>query len=114
MEDRRFLAHEHNKDSTLDAAATIHHRFLAFDPERMLAYRTAKPPHGFPFPETLSKTWVVIYLEPTAEKAQTRVTLRMRGFTTDEDSQKRKAFFERGNQITMDALVKRFTPPPAR
>jgi hypothetical protein len=32
----------------------------------------------------------------------------MLGFTDDEESQKMRAFFERGNQQTLESLIKRF------
>jgi uncharacterized protein YndB with AHSA1/START domain len=97
----------YSKESTLDDDAAIHHVVLAYDPERMLAFRTVKAPKGFPFPAALAKTWVVVYFEPLPE-GRTKVTERMMGFTEDEDSQKMRGFFEQGNRITMEALVKRF------
>jgi uncharacterized protein YndB with AHSA1/START domain len=99
----------YSKDSTLDDDAAIHHTILAYDPGRMLSFRTIKFPKGFAFPGALAKTWTVIYLEPVGER-QTRFTGRMLGFTDDEESQKMRAFFERGNQQTLDSLIKRFEP----
>ena len=32
----------------------------------------------------------------------------MLGYTADEESQKMRAFFERGNKATLDALAKKF------
>jgi uncharacterized protein YndB with AHSA1/START domain len=97
----------YNKTSTLDDDATIHQQLLAFDPGRMIAMRTVKPPKGFPFPNAILRTWSVAYLE-SAGATQTRVVTRMFGFSDDEESQKMRAFFERGNQATLDSLVKRF------
>jgi len=96
----------YNKESNLDDDASIHHVILAYDPGRMLAFRTVKPPKGFPFPNALAKTWNVLYLEPLGE-SRTKVTARMLGYTDEEESQQMRAFFVRGNQQTMDALVKR-------
>ena len=96
-----------SKDSNLNDDASIHHVILSYDPGRMLSYRTIKPPKGFQFPNALAKTWVVVYFEPVGA-AQTRVTTHMLGYTEDEESQKMRLFFERGNQVTMDALSKRF------
>jgi uncharacterized protein YndB with AHSA1/START domain len=97
----------YSKDSTLDDDAAIHHTILAYDPGRMFSFRTIKYPKGFAFPNAIAKTWTVIYLEPVGEH-QTRFTDRMLGFTDDEESQKMRTFFERGNQQTLDSLIKRF------
>jgi uncharacterized protein YndB with AHSA1/START domain len=97
----------YSKDSTLDDDAAIHHSILAYDPGRMFSFRTVKVPKGFPFPNAIAKTWTVIYLEPVGER-QTRFTGRMLGFTDEEESQKMRAFFEQGNQQTLDSLIKRF------
>jgi uncharacterized protein YndB with AHSA1/START domain len=97
----------YSKDSTLDDDAAIHHIILAYDPGRMFSFRTIKYPKGFAFPDAIAKTWSVIYLEPVGER-QTRFTGRMLGFTDDEESQKMRAFFERGNRQTLESLIKRF------
>ena len=97
----------YSKESTLDDDSTIQHLILAYDQGRMLAFRTVKPPKGFPFPSALAKTWTVVYLEPRGA-AKTHITVRMNGYTEDEESQKMRAFFERGNRITLESLVKRF------
>ena len=97
----------YSKDSNLNDDASIHHTILAFDPGRMLSFRTVKVPKGFPFPDALAKTWCVVYLEPVGEK-QTKVTLRMLGYDDTEDSKKMRGFFEQGNKQTIDQLVKKF------
>ncbi len=97
----------YSKQSNLDDDVAIHHVILAFDPGRMLSFRTVKYPKGFAFPGAIGKTWTVIYLEPVGDR-QTRFTGRMLGFGDDEESQKMRAFFERGNQQTLDSLVKKF------
>jgi len=103
----------YSKDSNLDDDTSIHHAILAYDPGRLFSFRTVKPPKGFPFPSALAKTWVAVYFEPASE-AKTRVTIRMLGYTQDDESQKMRAFFERGNRITMESLVKRFQKTLAR
>jgi uncharacterized protein YndB with AHSA1/START domain len=97
----------YDKTSSLDDDTTIHQQLLAYDPGRMIAIRTVKPPKGFPFPNAIAKTWTVTYLEPVGE-SRTRVVARMFGFTPDDESQKMRVFFERGNQMTLDSLVKYF------
>jgi uncharacterized protein YndB with AHSA1/START domain len=96
----------YTREADLAGDAAIHHRILALDPGKMLAFQTVKTPANFPFPGIL-QTWTVVYL--AAENAsQTRVTVRMLGYGDDEPSMKMRAFFEKGNQATVDALVKRF------
>jgi uncharacterized protein YndB with AHSA1/START domain len=97
----------YSKDSNLNDDASIHHTILAYDPGRMLAFRTIKAPRTFPFPNAISKTWTVVYFEP-AGTGHTKVTTHMLGFEDNEESQKMRAFFETGNKTTMDSLVKKF------
>ena len=96
----------YSKDSNLNDDMAIHHTILAFDPGRMLAFRTIKFPKNFPFP-AVTDTWTVVYFE-SAGAGKTRVTARMLGVQDDEQGQKMRAFFERGNRSELDALVKFF------
>jgi hypothetical protein len=72
----------------------------------MIAFRTIKTPKNFAFP-AVTNTWTVVYFEP-AGVDKTRVTARMMGIEDDEQGQKMRAFFERGNKQQMDAPVKPF------
>ena len=96
----------YSKDSDLNDERSIHHTILAFDPERMLAFRTIKTPKDFPYP-AITRTWTVVYFE-LAGPGKTRVSTRMMGFENDEQGRAMRAFFERGNRTEMDALVKFF------
>ena len=96
----------YNRDSNLDDDASIHQEILAFDPGRMLSFRTIKPPKGFPFPTAILKTWTVVYFEPV-DSGQTKITSRMMGYTGDAESQTMRAFFERGNKATLDNFVRK-------
>ena len=98
-------------DADLDGDAAIHHRILALDPGRMLAFQTVKTPKTFPFPTAIRQAWTVVYLE-AAGSERTKVTVRMLGIGDDAESQKMRAFFESGNRATVDALVKRFPQRP--
>jgi uncharacterized protein YndB with AHSA1/START domain len=100
----------YDKKSTLDDDNTIHQQLLAYDPGRMITLRTVRPPKGFPFPNAIGHTWTVVYFE-SAGPTQTRVTAKMFGFSAAGESQKMRAFFERGNRATLDSLIKRFTKP---
>ena len=96
----------YNKDSNLKDDSTIEQTILAFDPGRMLAFRTSKAPANFPHP-TITQTWTVVYFE-SAGAGKTRITARMFGFTDDEASQRMRAFFERGNRFELDKAIKFF------
>jgi len=96
----------YSKDSNLKDDSTIQHMILAFDPGRMLSFRTVKAPANFPYPE-ITQTWNVWYFEP-AGAGKTRVIARMLGFGEGEQFLKMRAFFERGNRSEMDKLVKFF------
>jgi uncharacterized protein YndB with AHSA1/START domain len=97
----------YRKDADLDGDTAIHQEILSIDSSRMLSYRTVKSPKDFPFATAIGQTWTVIYLDPI-DAGRTKVTVRMLGYSSDAESQKMRAFFERGNRATLDALVKRF------
>jgi len=97
----------YSKDSNLDDDLSIHHTVLAYDPQRMLSFRTIKAPKNFPFRGAIVKTWTVVYFEAVGE-SRTKVTSRMLGFGEDDESQRMRKFFEAGNKTTLDALVKKF------
>ena len=97
----------YSKESNLNDEASIHQEILAYDPGRMLSFRTVKPPKGFPFPAAISNTWTVVYFEPLDPK-HTKITIRMVGYEQDGESQKMRAFFERGNKATLESFLKKF------
>jgi uncharacterized protein YndB with AHSA1/START domain len=96
----------YNKESNLRDDSTIQQTILAFDPGRMLAFRTTGTPANFPYPG-ITRTWTVLYFE-AAGPGKTRVTARMFGFGEDEESKKMRAFFERGNRFELDKMIKFF------
>jgi len=105
----------YSKESDLNDDMAIHHTVLAFDPGRMLAFRTIKTPKSFPYP-AITHTWTVVYFEPAAA-GKTRVTTRMIGFEDDDQGRRMRVFFERGNQTEFDSLVKFFetgAPQPVK
>lgn len=97
----------YRKEGVLGDEGTIEHDYLSYDPGRMISFHTVKVPKGFPFKEAITRMWSVVYFEP-AGAGRTKVALRCLGFTQDEDSQKMRAFFERGNKFTMNELVAKF------
>jgi uncharacterized protein YndB with AHSA1/START domain len=96
----------YSKESNLRDDSTIHQEILAFDPGRMLAFRTTKTPANFPFP-IITQTWTVLYFEP-AGPGKTRVLARMHGYGEGEQFARMRAFFERGNKSELDKLAKFF------
>jgi hypothetical protein len=76
----------YSKDSNLNDEMSIHHTILAFDPGRMIAFRTIKIPKNFAYPAVMS-TWTVVYFE-SSRANKTRVTARMMGFENDEQGKK--------------------------
>jgi uncharacterized protein YndB with AHSA1/START domain len=103
------LKTQYDPNGTTDDASAIANEFLSYEPQRMLSYRVVKAPATFPFPDAIKKMWTVVYFEPQGDKA-TRVRVVCLGFTDDEQSQKMRAFFNRGNAITLEHLQKRFAP----
>ena len=97
----------YQKGSDLDGETAIHQAILSIDPGRMLSFRTIKSPKDFPFADAIFKSWTVVYLDPV-DAGRTRVIVKMFGYDGDPESQKMRAFFELGNKVTLDALVKRF------
>lgn len=97
------------KDGEIGDEHTIEQAVLSFDPQRMYSVRISKIPKGFPFTSAYKSTWSVIYFEPLGD-ARTKVSIRMLGYTDDEESQKMREFFVRGNQYTLDALVAKYKP----
>jgi hypothetical protein len=70
--------------------------------------KNTKTPASFPFKEAVAKTWTVIYFKEI-DPLRTEVTIRMNGYDSTEESVKMKAFFVKGNQASMDALVRKFS-----
>jgi uncharacterized protein YndB with AHSA1/START domain len=82
---------------------TIANTILSFEPRRMLSIKVTKTPRDFPFPNAVKEMWTVMYFEPDGD-AQTRIRVVSLGFTPDEESQRMRAFFERGNADTLEQL----------
>jgi hypothetical protein len=51
--------------------------------------------------------WTVLYFEPS-DSLQTHLRVVGLGFQSTEESQKMRAFFERGNILTVQQLQRRF------
>ncbi|MBI5369117.1 MAG: SRPBCC domain-containing protein, partial [Planctomycetes bacterium] len=98
----RILSH-YDPQGVLGDARTIENVILAYDPPATFAYRIGKTPDGFPFPQAWKGTWSVATLTDLGD-GRTRLRLAGMGYTADPESQKMRAFFERGNAWSMAKL----------
>ncbi|MFO0601321.1 MAG: SRPBCC domain-containing protein [Myxococcaceae bacterium] len=94
----------------LDSEGAIHQQLLAWEPNRMVAFRIHRPPKGFPFPNAWQKVWSVVTLTDRGD-GTTLFRLAMVGYDASEESQKMRAFFEKGNGWTLKHLQESFDPP---
>jgi uncharacterized protein YndB with AHSA1/START domain len=86
---------------------TIENLILCFEPQRMLTIKVGTPPEKFPFKEAVKNVWHVLYFEEAGPK-QTRLRLVGLGYGSDEESQKLRAFFEKGNAYTLKKMQEHF------
>ena len=91
----------------LGSESTIQNEILAYEPERMMAFRIHQPPKGFPFPNAWKSTWSVATMTDLGN-GSTLVRLAGMGYDTTQESQKMKAFFRAGNAYVMGLLQAAF------
>ncbi len=101
----------YNAQGTLGDPQTIENAVLSFEPGRMISIRVAKTSDGFPFANAIQHMWTVVYFE-AAGPGRTQVRFVGLGFQADEESQRMRAFFERGNAATLEQLQRRFPGVP--
>jgi uncharacterized protein YndB with AHSA1/START domain len=92
---------------------TIENTILAFEPNRLLVMQVANPPAKFPFKDAIRKMWTVIHFED-AGPGRTRLRVVGVGYGDDEESQKLKGFFAKGNDYTIKKLQAKFDPKAKR
>jgi len=73
----------------------------------MLSIQVINPPEKFPFKDAVKNMWTVIYFDD-AGPGRTRLRIVGLGFGTDEDSQKLRGFFDKGNAYTLKKLQETF------
>lgn len=93
-------------DGDLSDPQTIENTVLSYEPYRMFSIHVTKPPDDFPFAETVGDMWTVVYFEPLGPD-QTAVRVVALGFTADSQSQAMRAFFDRGNALTIAQMQQR-------
>jgi uncharacterized protein YndB with AHSA1/START domain len=90
------LIRSHYKpDGVLGDDGTIQNEIIAFEPERMIAFRIQKPPKGFPFSQAFKSTWSVVTMTDLGD-GRTHLRLAGLGYGADEESQAMRRFFEPG------------------
>ena len=87
---------------------TIVNEILAYEPERMIAIRIKEAPANFPFKNAMRHAWTVIHL--SAAGSMTQVRMVGLGYGDDTESQAMRAFFEKGNRLTLDRMAKPYWP----
>jgi uncharacterized protein YndB with AHSA1/START domain len=87
--------------------STIRQQVLLRVPRRLMVFRTVKAPERFPDFDTYAKVVSVFELE-AAGAGRTRVRLTGAGYADTEAGRRLLSFFERGNQVSLDALKAHF------
>jgi uncharacterized protein YndB with AHSA1/START domain len=87
---------------------TIEQTILAFEPQRMIAFRITKPPKGFPYMNAYNDMWSVATMSDLGQ-GRTRLRLTQVGYTAAEESQKMRAFFDQGNLYALTKLKERLS-----
>lgn len=93
----------------LDSEGAIHNQIIAYEPYRMVAFRIAKPPKGFPFMNAYKNTWSVVTMTDLGD-GRTHLRLAGMGYGDEEESRKMRDFFTTGNDWTLKKLQSHFDP----
>ena len=101
----------YSAQGSLGDSQTIENKVLSLDPKRMLSIQVSKAPDGFPFANAIQHMWTVMYFESMGPD-RTRVRVVGLGFRSDAESQRMRAFFERGNAVTLQQLQRHFSARP--
>jgi uncharacterized protein YndB with AHSA1/START domain len=99
----------YDPQGVLGDEGTIENEILAYEPQRMMAFRIHKPPAKFPFPLAWRSTWNVVTLSDLGD-GRTHVRLAGLGYDESEESQKMRQFFEKGNAWVLQHLQQQFDP----
>jgi uncharacterized protein YndB with AHSA1/START domain len=97
----------YRENEVLGDPGTIIYTIRDFEPRRMLKYEITGPPRNWQFPNAVKQLSVVIYFEPVDQQL-TNIRIVSGGFTADDESQRMRAFFADGDQITLERLQLHF------
>lgn len=102
-----LMRSHYNPEGVIGDEGTIQNEILAFEPQRMLAFRIHTPPKGFPFKDAWKNTWTVVTLTDLGDD-RTSVRLTGVGYDATEESQEMREFFRAGNAYVMQVLQSKF------
>lgn len=108
-----LLRANYNPYGQLGDSQSIVNTVLSFEPMRMISIKVVKAPDGFPFPNAIAQMWSVIYFT-TASANRTAVREVSLGFSSDEESQRMRAYFNQGNAATLSQLQRHFAGKPGQ
>ena len=97
----------YNPNGQLGDSQTIINTVLSFEPQRMISIKVTKTPEGFPFPNAISQMWSVVYLA-AVDANRTAIREATLGFSSDDESQRMRKFFDKGNATTLSQLQRHF------
>lgn len=86
--------------------STITHHILSYEPQRMMSIRVTAPASA-PVAKITEAAWHIYYFKPI-DAGHTRYTLKTCGWGEGPDWDAAEAFFQRGNDWTLQQLVQRF------
>jgi uncharacterized protein YndB with AHSA1/START domain len=86
---------------------TIENTILCFEPRRMLTLQVTNPPEKFPYKNAIRNLWTVLYFEDLGS-SHTRLRIVGLGYGSDEESNKLRNFFDKGNTYTIKKLQDKF------
>jgi len=98
----------YSAQGSLGDPQTIENTILSLEPRRMLSIQVSRAPDGLPFANAIQHMWTVLYFEPLGPD-RTRVRVVGLGFRSDAESQRMRAFFDRGNAMTLQQLQRHFS-----
>jgi len=105
----RMLSH-YDPAGVLGDDGTIENTIMAYEPQRMVAFRVSRPPKGFPFPNAWQEVWSVVTLTDLGG-GRCHLRLAQMGYTAGEESQRMRGFFLKGNAWVLEHLRKGFAQP---
>lgn len=106
-----FIETSYELDGELGREGNIRLRIIAYIPDRLLVLKTDKAPPGFASEAILEQLVSVFEFTPTHD-GRTRIVVSGVGYGDDEESEKLKSFFIRGNAWSLKALHERFETGP--
>lgn len=108
--DPDLMETSYGTNARLGDPANIQQRIVARLPGRILVFRTARTPPGFPDAEAFLRTSAFFELEPAG--SGTRVRLSGAGYPPGEEGERLMSFFMEGNRTSLEQLRERFVSGP--